>query len=65
MREKEWNRPELVIVVRSTPEENVLLECKYNGAGEGIGLSQTSLGHGCQAAQGQCGACQSLGGSGS
>ena len=65
MNKKEWHRPELLVIVRSTPEENILAVCKYNGAALGIGLVQTTSGHGCQAAQGGCGACQSLGGSGS
>jgi len=60
-----WKQPELIVLVRSRPEENVLRHCKYNSAPLGVGDVQNILGHGCQADTGGCGACQSLGGSGS
>ena len=64
---KKWNKPELTVLIKAQPEENVLLECKYNAAALGIGLDQNAtLGHGCQATkEASCQACQSLGGSAS
>lgn len=61
-----WQRPELIVLRRGRPEENVLEACKYNAAPDGTGGVQTAIGHGCQASKaGSCQACQSLGGSGS
>lgn len=35
---KKWGKPELTVLVRSNPEESVLLACKAGGgAGPGIG----------------------------
>jgi len=66
MKNKKWHKPELVILVRSNTEENILQsDCKYNSAALGIGDVQTSAGHGCQARIGGCGGCQGLGGGGS
>lgn len=62
---KEWENPELIIISRSTPEENVLAHCKYNHAPDNIGDTQNASGHGCQADTGGCGSCQDLGGKGS
>ena len=31
---KTWETPELIIIVRSKPEEAVLANCKYQGAGQ-------------------------------
>jgi hypothetical protein len=28
---KEWRKPELIVMVRSTPEEAVLVACKFMG----------------------------------
>ncbi len=30
---KSWQKPELIILVRSNPEEAVLLSCKHGGGG--------------------------------
>jgi hypothetical protein len=30
---KQWTKPELIVLVRSKPEEAVLLACKYVGRG--------------------------------
>jgi len=62
-----WKKPELVILVRSNPEENVLTsDCKYNAAPLGVGGPQTGDGHGCQATKlVTCQSCQGLGGGGS
>ena len=64
---KQWEKPELIILVKAQPEENVLLECKFNAAPLGTGGEQNAtLGHGCQATKiASCQACQSLGGGGS
>ncbi|MBW1792800.1 MAG: hypothetical protein JRJ14_11230 [Deltaproteobacteria bacterium] len=66
METKKWNTPELIILVKSQPEENVLSHCKYNRAPIGEGDPQNYEGHGCQAIRtGSCAACQDLGGTGS
>ncbi|MBN1893029.1 hypothetical protein JW906_00970 [bacterium] len=61
-----WESPKLVVLYRTTPEENVLILCKFNSAPLGTGAQQNeTLGHGCQATKEQsCQACQSLGGGG-
>ena len=64
---EKWQKPELTILIKAQPEENVLLECKYQSAPLGTGLEQNETdGHGCQATKvDSCQACQGLGGSGS
>lgn len=63
MNRKTWEKPELIVLTRGKPEENVLWECKYNAAPDKWGGIQTGNGHGCQAAKdNSCQACQSLGG---
>lgn len=59
-----WQRPELIVLHKGRPEENVLTQCKYNAAPLGTGGTQAdTLGHGCQATKDKsCQACQSLGG---
>ena len=61
---KKWQKPELTILVKAQPEENVLLHCKANKAPMGTGGEQSAtLGHGCQATKdASCQACRSLGG---
>ena len=59
MRKKEWSTPELVILVRSRPEENVLTHCKTYGTTVVNQDPYTPTGQDCKAAQGNCGACQS------
>jgi hypothetical protein len=34
---KAWVTPELIVLVRSKPEEAVLITCKYGGGGAGPG----------------------------
>ncbi len=36
---KAWVTPELIVLVRSKPEESVLANCKLMGTGPGAGLS--------------------------
>ena len=64
---RQWVTPKLLIMARSTPEENVLAACKYNAAPMLPGYPlDTTDGHGCQASKDKsCQACQSLGGGGS
>ena len=64
---KKWKRPELIVLVKAQPEENILTHCKFNAAPLGTGGTQNAtLGHGCQATKdASCQSCQSLGGSGS
>ena len=58
-----WEKPELIVLTRGKPEENVLWECKFNTAPDRWGGIQTYNGHGCQAEKSNsCMACQSLGG---
>jgi hypothetical protein len=38
---KEWTKPELIVLVRSTPEEAVLLACKGTGAPVGNAATQS------------------------
>ena len=66
MKKKKWKKPELIVLVRSNPEENVLKnDCKSNTAPDNTGDAQNADGHGCQAISGGCGACQGLGGAAS
>jgi len=49
---KEWTEPELIVLVRSNPEEAVLLVCKTSGdyvnpAAENQGCDYTYCGPGC------------------
>jgi hypothetical protein len=39
---KPWHKPELIVIIRSNPEENVLLGCKYEDVS-----SQGPSGHKC------------------
>ncbi len=41
MAEKKWEKPEIVIVTRSTSEEYVLVNCKNNTSTPGGGPSST------------------------
>jgi hypothetical protein len=59
MKKKEWERPELIILVKSHPEENVLLHCKTGGDQVTNQAINTPSGQDCKADTGQCGACQS------
>ena len=60
---KKWERPQLIILARGTPEENVLYQCKTeHGAiiGPAAGIQQSTCGTGDTTTN--CGACQSRGG---
>lgn len=50
----EWNTPELIVLVRSKPEEAVLTACKFGSVG--IGTSQTGFGF-CNSINGCLEAC--------
>ena len=64
MRKEKWITPELIILAKSTPGEDILTVCKSVNHSvaelDGIGTS----GQLCKMKQGQCGACQSEGGMG-
>jgi len=42
---KAWVEPELIVLVRSKPEEAVLSGCKYDGMGD---ISNSNFATGCQ-----------------
>lgn len=44
---KQWHQPELVVLVRGTPEEAVLQGCRAGPGDPGVGGSNASLGPGC------------------
>jgi len=44
--EKEWKTPELIVLVRSKPEEAVLGVCKWDADGPGAEFS-SCYGYGC------------------
>ena len=62
---KSWKQPQLIILSRGTPQESVLLHCKYIGDTalrvEAVGVGQ----QGCDKSEtdGNCGACQARAGS--
>lgn len=61
---KTWEKPQLIVLARGTPEESVLLHCKRIGAltaTSALPVGQT----GCDDAEidGNCGTCQSRSGS--
>jgi hypothetical protein len=68
VKKKVWERPQLVILAKGNPEENVLTHCKEK-AYTGVSVLPQAVGQqGCDepiGIKGECGACQSRGGSGS
>jgi hypothetical protein len=44
---KQWHQPELVVLVRGTPEEAVLSFCKAGPGDPGAGGSNNNQGPGC------------------
>ena len=63
MAKAQWTRPQLIVLARGTPDENVLTHCKFIGAGEGGGAN-TSSQNGCnQDTTANCGVCQARAGS--
>jgi len=61
--QKSWETPQLIILAKARPEENVLAHCKAIGAGAAI--TPLAVGQaGCDWEQndGNCGACQDRGG---
>jgi hypothetical protein len=55
---KEWTTPELIVLVRSNPEEAVLTACK----GTSSGMSNNADSY-CMWQDGNCGACEAMTGS--
>jgi hypothetical protein len=58
----QWSTPQLIVLARGTPEENVLTHCKTIGAGPGGG-PETANQDGCNSTKAKCGNCQSRSGS--
>jgi len=56
---KNWSKPELIVLVRSKPEEVVLTACKKVGGGGEIRIG----GAWCDDASMTCGGCAGLGSS--
>jgi hypothetical protein len=50
---KEWQNPELIVLVRGRPEEAVLTPCKSSSVAGGSGDEAS----GCNFYEGACGAC--------
>jgi hypothetical protein len=44
---KQWDQPELIVLVRGTPEEGVLTGCRAGAADPGMGGSNNNQGPGC------------------
>ncbi len=64
MGKRVWAKPELVILAKSTPGEDILTVCKsVNHATAYIDGSE-GTGQRCKVQMGVCGACQSEGGKG-
>ncbi len=60
MEKKKWEKPQLQVILRSQPEENVLAQCKsVHGPFTNVVLSIT--GQNCKNDSGRCGACQAMG----
>lgn len=56
---KQWHQPELLVIVRSHPEENVLASCKGPGS-SGPGFSHDNCKHGNGGGQGNGSACHEV-----
>jgi hypothetical protein len=55
----QWTKPQLIVLARGTPEESVLLNCKFIGAGPAPGYQDSANQDGCNdTAETNCGACQ-------
>lgn len=64
MRKRVWARPELVVLAKSTPGEDILTVCKsVNHAVAQLDGSDTT-GQRCKVQSGVCGACLNEGGKG-
>lgn len=61
MNKKQWKTPELVVLVKSQAQENVLTQCKAVHS-PGANVPSATTGQPCKVRQGRCGACQGLGG---
>ena len=56
---KSWEKPQLIVLARGTPEESVLQHCKRIGNTTPVPYSQATGQTGCdQLNPGNCGACQ-------
>jgi hypothetical protein len=66
MGKKKWKTPELIVFVKSSPEDSILSHCKGNGA-LSPGATGSTRGNHCQGkpkenGKDNCGACHSNGG---
>ena len=60
VQKKSWEKPQLIILAKGTPEENVLTHCKAIGYPFKAPFSQQLGQQGCDEpdGKGECGACQ-------
>ncbi len=65
MEKKEWFTPELIILTKSTPGEDILTVCKSVNHAVAMKDGSDATGQLCKVAKGQCGGCLSSGGRGS
>ena len=62
MKKKQWSRPELIILIKGQPEENILTQCK-SVQGLPVQVAIGATGQNCKNwKEGTCGACQAEGG---
>lgn len=64
MEKRVWSKPELVILAKSTPGEDILTVCKSVNHATAELEGTASTGQRCKMLTGVCGACQSEGGKG-
>lgn len=65
MRKRVWARPELVVLAKSTPGEDILTVCKSINHSQTFLDGTVTTGHNCMKKHGNCGACLDEGGTGS
>ena len=64
MKKRVWVRPELVVLAKSTPGEDILTVCKSVQHATAMLDGTDTTGQRCKVQKGNCGACQSEGGQG-
>lgn len=64
MSKTKWKTPELIILTKGQPEENILEQCK-SVHGPASSTVYSVSGQNCKNFKGTCGACQAEGGTGS
>jgi len=63
MEKKKWVQPELIVLVRSKPEESVLQACKLAFQEQQAGWGSSDENQGCTYKSGGCSACAEMFGS--